>query len=479
MDCLVTKLKGVVNDDSLMTLDEFRLTFDKATDVLKNSSYTHGYVILAVTKPVTIKVIGTGYIGLEDTSVAQTSLEFNNSSDTNVYLTDDVEAISISNKHALQALRVHYTRDLSNFDVGKLRFLENLKDIEIWSDNMYGDITNLYTLQPTENVISFILLPKEEKFNKNITGDLGAVIDRIDLQKSIWFNLTLKAINVTGNIKKLPYSFNVDAPISVNFDSIELGKNNNSSMYSFNSGSNRTLASQITVSGNINKLKPYNYKNIQIQRDHIGNMAGKLSGDFIDTFAGEDKALDTLRLSAVYCDEVQDLSKSKAAKLTYVDMSHNTEQYHVPCKWTKGQYTGTIFGINNVYMSSGTEDMIVDLSSKELNSNANQSYQRAIKINSLDLSSETEGITSAISTLSGKGVTVSITYLGGARALSLARAASKYAIVYKGNELIVEPMNLSNSTVSAAYDCTYKEFNSLEEAKAFVSSNGLVKAESK
>lgn len=478
MDCLVTKLKGVVNDDSLMKLDEFRLTFDKATNVLKNSSYTHGYVVLAVTEPVTIKVIGTGYIGLEDTSVAQTSLEFNNSSDTNVYLTDDVEAISISNKQALHALRVHYTRDLSNFDVGNLRSLKNLKNIEIWSDNMYGDITNLYTLQPTKNVDSFVLLPKEDEFNKNITGDLGAVIDRIDLQKSIWFKVKLKAINVTGNIKKLPFLFEVDAPISVNFDSIELGQNNNSA-YSFSSGPNRTLASQITVSGNINKLKPYNYSSIQIQRDYKGNMAGKLSGDFIDTFAGEDKALAALRLSAVYCDDVQDLSKSKAANLIYVDMAHNTEQYHVPCKWTKGQYTGTIFGTNNVYMSSGTEDMIVDLSSKELNPNAGQSYNRTIRINSLDLSSETGNITSAISTLSGKGVTVSITYLGGARALSLARAASKYAIVYKGNELIVEPMNLSNSTVSAAYDCTYKEFNSLEEAKAFIASNGLVKVESK
>lgn len=56
--------------------------------------------------------------------------------------------------------------------------------------------------------------------------------------------------------------------------------------------------------------------------------------------------------------------------------------------------------------------------------------------------------------------------------------ASKYGIVYKGKELIIEPMNLSNSTVSAAYDCTYKEFNSIEEAQLFIKSNGLKKVES-
>lgn len=93
----------------------------------------------------------------------------------------------------------------------------------------------------------------------------------------------------------------------------------------------------------------------------------------------------------------------------------------------------------------------------------------------------TENITSAINTLSGKGVTVSITYLGGSREASLMseKTTNKYAIVYKDNELIIEqPTNLNNSTVIAANDCIYKEFESKEEAKEFVSINNLIKVES-
>lgn len=59
------------------------------------------------------------------------------------------------------------------------------------------------------------------------------------------------------------------------------------------------------------------------------------------------------------------------------------------------------------------------------------------------------------------------------------REAAKYGIVYKGKELIVEPADITKTLIAAANDCTYKEFDTLEEAQAFVSSNGLVKVESK
>lgn len=69
------------------------------------------------------------------------------------------------------------------------------------------------------------------------------------------------------------------------------------------------------------------------------------------------------------------------------------------------------------------------------------------------LTDATGNITSAISTLSGKGVTVIITYLGGSKEASLLsekKTANKYAIVYKGKNLLVEPTDLRHATVSAA-----------------------------
>ena len=87
------------------------------------------------------------------------------------------------------------------------------------------------------------------------------------------------------------------------------------------------------------------------------------------------------------------------------------------------------------------------------------------------LADAAENIISAINTLSGKGVTVGITYLGGLKEASLMseKTTNKYAIVYKDNELIIEPTSLNNSTVIAANDCIHKEF---------VSINNLIKVES-
>lgn len=133
-------------------------------------------------------------------------------------------------------------------------------------------------------------------------------------------------------------------------------------------------------------------------------------------------------------------------------------------------------------MQSHTEDMLVDMATKSLSPTATETYEKVISVRALDLASATENITSAISTLSGKGVTVTVTYLGGTNGISLMSLdtqAAKYAIVYKGKELIVEPADLNHATVSAAYDCTYKEFDTLEEAQAFITSNGLAKSESK
>lgn len=61
----------------------------------------------------------------------------------------------------------------------------------------------------------------------------------------------------------------------------------------------------------------------------------------------------------------------------------------------------------------------------------------------------------------------------------MGRIANKYAIVYKGNELVIEPTDLRNATVSAANDCSYKEFDTLEDAQMFIKSANLVKSESK
>lgn len=91
MDCLVTKLKGSVNDDSLLKLEEFRMKFDMASDVNLEDSDTHGHISVDQITDYggyTVSVIGNGYIGTSDSNV--TSKSINVTSLTSIYLTDDV-----------------------------------------------------------------------------------------------------------------------------------------------------------------------------------------------------------------------------------------------------------------------------------------------------------------------------------------------------------------------------------------------------
>ena len=119
MDCLVTKLKGAVNDDTLVKMDEFRIKFDMSSEALKDmeQALTHSYIKLDALGDYTVSVIGAGYIGTEDSSVASKTLNFKYDAGSNkidsIFLTDDVEELSITGKYDISRIDAHYCRDMS------------------------------------------------------------------------------------------------------------------------------------------------------------------------------------------------------------------------------------------------------------------------------------------------------------------------------------------------------------------------------
>lgn len=70
MECLVTKLKGVVNDDSLLGLNKLRLTVQHITGV-EGIQFT-------VTEPITVKSLKGGMISLKSTTGFTQSVEITN-----------------------------------------------------------------------------------------------------------------------------------------------------------------------------------------------------------------------------------------------------------------------------------------------------------------------------------------------------------------------------------------------------------------
>lgn len=476
MDCLVTKLKGSVNDDSLLKLGEFRMKFDMTSDVSPKDSNTHGHITVSQTPDsgeYTVSVIGNGYIGTSDSNV--TSKSINVTSSTSIYLTDDVEELSFSNKYNIRSISCRYCRD-AIFNIADLDY-SPLMNLELYSSVVYGDVSNLFKNSDMSSAMAPSILVLHNKTGresvKGLCGDVTEIIKRLAANPNGVDHINLNTPNVSGKIEVAASNYLIgpdcgDITLDIT-DADFSGKRvtvNNSTSSDIN---------KFKVTGDVSSLKSASYISFVVQP----KIQCQLSGDWPTILNSHDTSA-MLKIGRVKMTTVQDLSKLNVPSLVIFSNQSATEDWHTDCIWTEGSYQGQyIIALENVYMQSGTEDMLVDFATKSVNPKATQSYEKILNIHALDLSSATGNITSAVSTLSGKGITVILTYHGeAARTLSRANVVPKYAIVYKGKDLIVEPTDLNKATVSAAYDCTYKEFNSIEEAQLFIKSNGLKKVES-
>lgn len=471
MDCLVTKLKGSVNDDSLLKLGEFRMKFDMTSDVSPKDSNTHGHTTVDQTPDsggYTVSVIGNGYIGTSDSDV--TSKSINVTSSTSIYLTDDVEELSFSNKYNIRSISCRYCRD-AIFNIADLDY-SPLINLELYSSGIYGDVSNLFKNSDMSSAIApsvFSLHNKKDReSNKGLYGDVTETIKRVAANPNGMDYINLNTPNVSGRIEGIASNYVIGPDCGdITLDFTDADFSGKRVTVSNNSSSD---ISKFKVTGDVSSLKSASYISFII----IPKIQCQLSGDWPTILNSHDTGA-RFKIGRVKMTTVQDLSKLNVPSLVIFSNQSATEDWHTDCIWTEGSYQGQyIIALENIYMQSGTEDMLVDFATKSVNPKATQSYEKILTIHALDLSSATGNITSAVSTLSGKGITVRITYHGeAARTLSRANVVPKYAIVYKGKDLIVEPTDLNKATVSAAYDCTYKEFDSYEEAQAYVDAHGL------
>lgn len=193
--CLVTKLKGVVNDDSFVRYGEFRINI---SPVDTPSAATQG-LSLQLSKATTLEIVGDGYF--TDKYLAQNlgkSLTIAADTDTDIYVSNGSFQVSVPDKYIITTLRT-YAKEYSTassdeqsgkaFSINDLQYSTGLAVLVSNSRNVTGNIMNVCTKAMTTlnlsytsvvgsliNTPSFVNLTELQLANTLVEGAFQAAI---------------------------------------------------------------------------------------------------------------------------------------------------------------------------------------------------------------------------------------------------------------------------------------------------------------
>lgn len=143
MECLVTKLKGTVDDATLVRLGETKFEFEKG--VTKTLSITP---ISGTT--LSVRIVGDGYFTNSSYS-SNNGTELSISERTRLYLSSEVEAIALGDKSNVLKLWITQNEAHLKSGFGALSYLTKMDEIEFHG---IGDISDCKT--PFNNIYSYI-----------------------------------------------------------------------------------------------------------------------------------------------------------------------------------------------------------------------------------------------------------------------------------------------------------------------------------
>ena len=488
MECLVTRLKGSVNDNSLLKLNELRFAIqvNQATNMRIRLGTASGY-------DQTLTVLdGPGGISLNQGDGYQNSISWNaddSESRQLIWFQNPGEyKLSIGNKHALTEIFM-FNVDSTDSLINNIMLSElNLEDLE-WCENLYK-----FKVQTTENGLDLGNIEKmfshvnsevhplvfyiHTKGDYKIHGDFskfmeGKNFDQIyfeqsegnELKGSIK-SLPNKMIQILGTYRHRTVELNLD-------DSYEAPSTLEVCAFNF-------PATSVNLSSfkNCTKLRGFNLNATDSSSD---NPVGYCKGDLASF--NSDAPLSSIQFKhMVKSDDVAFTVNRFPKAACFISTFLLTDiSRTIPLQWTDdGNNLQHIIAIESGHFRSGTSDFIKAMSALELDDSATDSWDKKIQIVVCDDLTESEAqadgeFTSAVSTLSGKGVTVAITYKPASKnsISTLSLEDNQYAIVYKYQELIIGPTPTRGTLISAAKDATYKQFATEEEAERFIKEKGL------
>jgi hypothetical protein len=217
--CLVTKLNGTVNNNSILRLGEMRFKINKV-DVPTEGTQLLG---LFVNTPSKVEIIGDGYFtdkNLQENKGKSLSID----STTNgifVSSTSDVE-VALLGKYAITRINAYYNNQPNGtvyaknkfFDIDDLKYSTALITLNLPSAQVSGDIANLknltalatlnlYGTQVSGDVVNLKNLTALTNLNLANTRVSGDIANLKNLTALTTLNLYGEYTSLTGNIDEL------------------------------------------------------------------------------------------------------------------------------------------------------------------------------------------------------------------------------------------------------------------------------------
>ena len=211
--CLVTKLNGVINNDSLLAIGEMRVKFYKETNPTKRSRTLR----LGTNGQITLKVVGDGYFTDENLITNLGKSVVVNNEVKSVYVSNSDVEVSISDKYNFYAISdITVPTESASLDINRvvnlndLKYSKLLQQINFTSSRIEGDLdscSNLVNLTvlalsnssgDIKNLGNLTSLTSLELMGTNIFGNLSSLTNLERLN-----NLNVKETSITGDISSL------------------------------------------------------------------------------------------------------------------------------------------------------------------------------------------------------------------------------------------------------------------------------------
>lgn len=170
--CLVTKLAGSADNNSLLKIGEFRI---KVSKIDNPSKETQGFNLIFKEK-CTATILGDGYF--TDKTLSENNgktMEIPAQTNKNIFVSNGDYEISFDNKYPLRTLKLKsdnvtavYSNDIKNrsFNLDDLKFCNITEELDIFSPNVYGNLSSLANM----NNLSYLNVE-----SNNIYGDYSSL----------------------------------------------------------------------------------------------------------------------------------------------------------------------------------------------------------------------------------------------------------------------------------------------------------------
>ena len=396
MDCLVTKLKGVVNDDSLYKLGEFRLKKERCEDWDAASQC----FLVQFEKDEVLTIVGDGYF--TDATGINNEGKIKNVSantETKVYVSNGDFEIAIPDKYNLNILT------LNDGNVGSSKYASSKKIVGGIRSLSYSGKLHNFTLNAIQELGDISELHGLNSIQymygnySSVSGDIASLKDYTNLVDISFPG----AYGIYGNVDSLSKLVNL---------------------------SMLNLEGNMQMTGDISVFKSMP----NLMRVNLG--ASTLEGDYFDLLAS--KNFSSLLFSGDF---------------TYVSKNFSGKQY------------GNVGG--DQFICEQLDEFLNDFQQASTLSGSGRITM---------LGTRTSASDAAISTLQGKGFTVTVPAATDAASVMTMAArvdAENFGIAYKDGQLVVGPVDLSKQKIYPAAGVTVETFATKEEAERFIKDKGL------